>query len=258
MTITNKQSKYIRSLATRKGRKEAGAFIAEGAKCIGDMLPHFRCQMLIGTATSLSTIPLQSVRELIELEEGFKFSKLSNLETPQNLLAVFEIPASNDSDLQLKGNTLLLDGVQDPGNMGSIIRTAHWFGMDEVWIGHGSADPYGPKVVQASMGSLGPVRAISIADTEAVLKELIATGKRVIGSFLNGNDLYDAKLPPSHEASLLVMGSEGRGISPALEQLITERITIAELPNQSGQQAESLNVSVATAIILSEWRRRQR
>lgn len=250
--LSTNQIKYLRSLRERKYRLREQAFLVEGPKLIGEMLPHYRCCMLVGTAPMLAATAIPRDVEVVEVPPSFDFKRISMQTTPQSLLAVFELPA--EVEPKVKGLTLLLDGVQDPGNVGTILRTADWFGFRQVWLGAGSADLFSPKVVQASMGALAHVQVIPLTDTVGVVRRFRAEGVPVYGAFLDGTNLYEAELPSVSRPTILVMGNEGRGISPEVAVGVTHRLTIPVFGTAG--HTESLNVAIATAIICSEWRRR--
>ncbi len=252
--LSTNQIKYLRSLRERKYRLREQAFLVEGPKLIGEMLPHYRCCMLVGTAPMLAATAIPRDVEVVEVPPSFDFKRISTQTTPQPLLAVFALPA--EVEPEVRGLTLLLDGVQDPGNVGTILRTADWFGFRQVWLGEGSADLFSPKVVQASMGALAHVQVMPLTDTADVVKHFRAEGVPVYGAFLDGTNLYEAKLPDVSQPAILVLGNEGRGISPEVATEVTHRVTIPAFGSAEGGHTESLNVAIATAIICSEWRRR--
>lgn len=253
---------YILSLSKARERKAEGLFVAEGLKLCADMLGAFPCALLVGTSQALqglspvlSALGSGAVERIICVPQSFDFSRISSLRTPQGLLALFALPEGAGQTLgQAKGLSLLLDGVQDPGNLGTILRTADWFGLRQVWLSSGSVDPYSPKAVQASMAALSrlQVHRLSVPTAEA----LQGYPGRIYGTFLEGESLYSAALPTrADESCLLVMGSEGSGISPEVASLVTHRITIPPYsPEALG--SESLNVGIATALCLGELRRR--
>ena len=172
------------------------------------------------------------------------------LKTPQDVLAVFEQPhyvaQSNVIEHSL---CLALDGVQDPGNLGTIIRLADWFGIEHIFCSQGTVDVYNPKTVQATMGALARVKLYYVN-----LPELIASLKQtpVYGTFLDGNNMYDEKLS---EHGLIIMGNEGNGISKEVEKLVNKRLYVPNYPLYR-ETSESLNVAIATAIVCAEFRRR--
>lgn len=252
--LSANQIKFLRSLRERKYRLREQAFAVEGPKLVGEMLPFYRCRMLVGTAAMLRAVSTPHDAEVVELPESFDFKRISTQTTPQPLMAVFDLPA--EPEPVVEGLTLLLDGVQDPGNVGTILRTADWFGIRHVWLGTGSADVFSPKVVQASMGALARVQPPPLKNTVDTLAYFRRQGIPVYGAFLEGQSLYEAPLPNFTEPAILVLGSEGRGISPEVAAEITDRLTIPASGLSVKGHTESLNVAIAAAILCSEWRRR--
>lgn len=179
-----------------------------------------------------------------------EIKKATFLKTPPTIIAVFYQKKSNINKDDLKNKlSLVLDGVQDPGNMGTIIRIADWFGIEHVFCSEDCADVYNPKTVQATMGSIARVSVV-YTDLKKLLEEL--SDIPVYGTLLNGNNIYDEKLT---ENGLVIMGSEGKGISADIINYIDNKLYIPEYP-LGVRSSESLNVAVATSIICSEFRRR--
>ena len=177
---------------------------------------------------------------------------ISSLKTPSDMLALVEIPRHGLSVRGLSGVlSLALDGVQDPGNMGTILRLADWFGMRDVICSETTADCFNPKVVQATMGAIARVR-VHYVPLARWLGEVRAAGIPVYGTFLDGEPIYDAALSPG---GVIVMGSEGQGVSPEVAELVSRRLFIPPFP-VGEPTSESLNVATATAIVCSEFRRR--
>jgi TrmH family RNA methyltransferase len=173
--------------------------------------------------------------------------KLSFLQHPQQVLAVFYMPRLNEIP-EPQGLCLALDGVQDPGNLGTIIRIADWFGIETIYCSQDTADAWNPKVVQATMGSIARV---NIVYTQ--LKELLKKSSLPIyGTLLDGENVYSKNLSAD---GIIVMGNEGNGISADVREIVTEKLLIPSYRN--GDTAESLNVAIATAIICAEFRRRR-
>lgn len=227
--ITKNQIKQIKSLELKKFRKESGLFVAEGRKIIEDLRQHF---------------------ELVELFEGEDARKASLLDTPSEMVAVFKQPkASKDIVVEAKALTIALDGVQNPGNVGTIIRLADWFGIEDIYMNEGCADVFNPKVVQATMGSLGRVR-VHYCDLCQLVEGLPAMFP-VYGTFLDGDNIYKEKLT---EGGMIIMGNEGHGISDELSKHINRRLYIPNYP-EGRETGESLNVAIATAVVCSEFRR---
>lgn len=247
--LSKNKIKYIRSLEQKKYRKEEKAFLAEGHKLVGDLSGHFECRLVAATSTWLESHPDIKADEIVEVSEE-ELKKASLLKTPQDVLAVFRIPETDPGIRDIAGSLCLaLDDVQDPGNLGTILRTADWFGIRHVFCSIGTADAYNPKTVQATMGALARVR-IHYCD----LKDLIGTlpDMPVYGTFLDGKNIYGQELTPH---GLIVMGNEGKGISQEMEKLVNRRLLIPNYP-QGEETSESLNVATATAIVCAEFRRR--
>ena len=239
--LSKNQIKLIKSLESKKFRKREGLFVAEGPKVVGDLLragyqPH----------AIFSTEP----RPDAELITDDELHRISFLQHPQEILAVFHIPTpQKSSNLHLPSDICLaLDGVQDPGNVGTIIRIADWFGITHIYCSPDTADVYNPKVVQATMGSLAHVQ-ITYCDLVPLLREAAVP---VYGTLLDGQDIYQQ---PLSREGVIVMGNEGNGISPEVRQLVSHKILIPKF-NKNTETAESLNVAIATAITCSEFRRR--
>ncbi len=245
--------KQIKSLEIRKYRKESGLFVAEGGKTVTDLMAMgLKAENIIATAEWLSTHDIGSKVPVIEASID-EIRKASFLRTPQGIIGIFRQPAHAFSpDAPAKELCLAVDNVQDPGNLGTIIRIADWFGIENIYCSNGTVDIYNPKTVQATMGAIGRVRVhyTNLAEYIASLK-----GKApVYGTFLDGDDIYSHKLSSN---GLIVMGNEGNGISDECAAHITERILIPNYPTGRAT-SESLNVSTATAIVCSEFRRRNR
>lgn len=244
---TKAERKIVASLALAKGRRRRGAFAAEGTKCVLDMLGHFSLLHLYATPAWLAGHTLPPEIEPTEVSRA-EMVEMSSLSLVSDVLAVFEVPEQKPvtaADLENR-LTVVLDRVQDPGNLGTIIRTADWMGVDLIVASPDCADCFNPKTVQATMGALARVR---VAYTP--LPELLAESPvEVFGTFLDGADIYTSALP-AHAA--VVMGNEGRGISPEVEACVTGRLLIPSYP-PGRPTSESLNVATATAITLAQFR----
>lgn len=248
--ISKNKIKFIRSLEQKKFRKENGVFLAEGNKLVSDLSNFFNCKILVATQQWMDTNKDIIADEKIYVEKD-ELSRASLLKTPQDVLAVFEIPSYTLSmDCPKNELCLALDDVQDPGNLGTIIRIADWFGIKNIYCSHGTADAFSPKTVQATMGALARVKL-----HYCNIKELISSlnDVPVFGTFLDGDNIYNNTLSSN---GLIVMGNEGNGISKEVSELINRRILIPNYP-QGNETTDSLNVAVATAIVCSEFRRRQ-
>lgn len=232
--LTNAEIKRVRSLRDKKYRDEYGQFVVEGEKLVGEALTSgFRVNAVYRT-------------DVIGAEA---MAKMSQLSTPSPVLAVIEKPAPHGLVIE-RGLYLGLDSVRDPGNMGTILRLADWFGISTVFASPDCVEVFNPKVVQASMGSIFRVHAV-YCDLSDICRRFRGFDMPVYGTFLDGNDIYSTILSPE---GLIVMGNEANGISPEVESEISSRLFIPSFAK--GRTAESLNVATATAITLSEFRRR--
>ena len=253
--LSKQKIKFIHSLEQKKFRRQENAFVAEGHKCVGDLLvAGFRPKLIIATDEWQCPVRLADDAEVLAVTDE-ELSRASLLQHPQQVQGVCDIPNSALShsalaDSAAKEVVLALDSVQDPGNLGTIIRTADWFGIKTIVCSAGTADAYNPKVVQATMGSIARINVIYVEDLAQSLSAL-SSAVPVYGALLDGNDIYSAPLTPN---GIIIMGNEGNGISAPVRDTLTHRILI---PQYSNGEAESLNVSIATAIILSEFRRRK-
>ena len=237
--ITKAQVKLVKSLQQKKFRDELGMFVAEGEKCVSELTKTFELVHLYREGENATRTEIE---------------QMSGLRTPQGVIAVFKKKPIGDWSLVIGDLMLALDGVQDPGNLGTIIRTCDWFGVHDIVCSKDTADCYNPKVVQATMGALARV-SVHYVDLPEWLAE---QQKPIIGTLLEGRDMYEElsnlqTLQPSNNA-VIVMGNEGNGISQEVRKLITHPIRIPSYP-KNAETSESLNVSIATAIVLAEFRR---
>lgn len=236
--ISKNQIKFVRQLEQKKYRKKEGLFVAEGPKVVGDLLrAGFKAHTIF--ATSEWESQGQTLQEVSDEE----LRRVSFLQHPQRVLALFFIPT--ESVPSVSSLSLALDDVQDPGNLGTIIRIADWFGIDTIYCSENTADAWSPKVVQATMGSIARVNIIYTDLQELISKAQVP----VYGTLLDGQDIYTQELS---KEGIIVMGNEGNGISAPIRKLINRRLLIP----QFHEGPESLNVAIATAITCSEFRRR--
>jgi TrmH family RNA methyltransferase len=249
--LSKNKVKFINSLNLKKFRDETNMFIAEGTKLINDLSVTFHCELLVVTSEWLENNTPIRTKELLEVNFE-EFKKISNQKNPQGILAVFGKATDTALSLEEIGSelSLALDKIQDPGNMGTIIRIADWFGIKHIFASQTSADAFAPKVVQASMGALARVQVqeVDLENFLLTLKEKLP----IYGTFLKGENIYTTPLSSN---GIIVLGNEGNGISPAIEKLITERLFIPNYP-PGNFTSESLNVSVAAALVCAEFRRR--
>ena len=238
--VTKSELKYIQSLSDKKVRLETGCFIAEGVKLVGEMIaagyPLKAVYALDSWESPDATLEVTRI-------EAFELEKMSMLQTPNQVLAVAMMPQQIKA-LDLTGQlTLVLDGIQDPGNMGTIIRTADWFGIRQIVASEDTADVYNPKVIGATMGSF-----MRVSVTYKHLADWMPTVKLpVYGALLAGENIFTTKAP---NGGLLVIGSEGKGIRENILDQITHPVTIPKIGG-----AESLNAGVAAGIIIAQLTR---
>ena len=250
--ISKNQIKYIHQLELKKFRKQEGLFIAEGHKVVGDLLrAGFKPRHIFAvqdwiTDNSSQLSVLDSQLSEVNLEE---LTRLSLLQHPQQVLALFPIPDEQTIPSPKNALSILLDNVQDPGNLGTIIRIADWFGIDTIYCSLGTVDAWNPKVVQATMGSIARVH-IKYVDPQ-LLFDSLPDKFPVYGTFLDGDNVYTQQLS---QQGIIVMGNEGNGISDAVRSRVTHKLLIPDF--HKGDTADSLNVAIATAITCSEFRRR--
>lgn len=244
--------KLIHSLAHKKFRTESGLFLAEGTKLNDDLNGRFECALIAAT------------EEWFESRRGFKaeqsfavtpdeLKKASLLQAPQEVLGLYRIPHNDyEPDVAEKDLCLALDGIQDPGNLGTIVRLADWFGIEHLFCSRNTVDIYNPKSVQATMGAIARVKVhyVNLSDFIGNQPE----GVPVYGTFMDGNDIYCDGLSRN---GIVIMGNEGSGISDEIGKMVTRRLGIPNYP-KGRPTSESLNVAMAASIVCSEFRRRFR
>jgi TrmH family RNA methyltransferase len=240
MTLSKNQLKLITSLSQKKYRTKHQLFIAEGIKVVEELInsPLTLHHLFYTDGYDASAIPNKTEVSNEELK------KISNLKTPNKILALFEIPA--EKAIEKNGLSVALDEINDPGNLGTIIRLCDWFGVKQLVCSKNTVDAYNQKVVQSTMGSLTRVNIIYI-DLQLFLSE---SKLPIYIADMNGENIYKAQLPKD---GILVMGNEANGISEEISSLNNNKITIPRFGDT--QQTESLNVATATAILLNEFRR---
>ncbi len=240
--------KLINSLKQTKARRKTGLFLVEGPKMVSELLNYsdFEIQFIAGNKKWLDSHSADFSFPLKEISEK-ALQKLSNFSTANEVLAVVKMPEYQDFKINNDSLYLVLDNIQDPGNLGTIIRTAEWFGINEIICSMNTVDCFNPKVVQATMGSLFRVKC-NYTDLYTFLEK---QNLPIYGTLLNGKNIYQE---PLSQAGFIVIGNESKGISSEVQNLITNPIFI---PSSSQSKAESLNASVATAIVCAEFRKLQ-
>ncbi|MBO8474821.1 MAG: RNA methyltransferase [Bacteroidetes bacterium] len=241
-SLSNNEIKRIKSLSQKKFRDEYSLFVAEGEKIVDEALR--------------SGYEIEAVYRREEIGED-RMSRISQLSSPSPVLAVIRKPAQEQIQIPSKGLFLGLDSLRDPGNLGTVIRIADWFGINAIFASYDTVDVFNPKVVQSTMGAIFRVR-FHYCDLESVCKGFMEAGGRVYGTFLDGKDIYSCNLETGLDCPVMaVMGNESEGISDRISKIVSDRLFIPPYPaDEPG--SESLNVSVATAVTVAEFRRRIR
>ena len=245
--MTRAEIQFIRSLADKRTRDEEQLFVAEGRKLVEEIAAsHLRIRNIYTTRKDF-------VGDNVEVVTDKDMERISQLKSASDTLAVVEQPRYK-LDYKHLGDklTLALDGVQNPGNLGTIVRLADWFGIEDIVCSAECADCYNPKVVQATMGAILRVKVHYVSDLAAVLRSAVDSGKPIYGTLLDGDNIYNAKLD---NRGIVVMGNEGRGVSAECRATLTHKLLIPPYPIDA-PTSESLNVAMATGIILAEFRRR--
>jgi len=255
--LSKSRLRLIRSLDTRKGRRASGLFVAEGPKLVSELMCYLKCNFLLLSSEWAADNRDAYIRLCrnsdaeVELVKPAELERASFLQTPQGVLALFEIPSYHVDPVQAMTSSLnlALDGVQDPGNIGTIVRLADWFGVKDIWCSESTADVWSPKAVQASMGGLARVRVhyINLCETLRSLPQ----SAPCVATALDGEPLWQSQLP---QHGVIVMGNEGRGVTREVATACRHKLLIPSFP-PGAATTESLNVGVATAIILAEFRR---
>ncbi len=251
-TISKQKIKWIRSFELKKNREKEQLFIAEGVKLVTELLEIFQCEYLaINDTIQLENRLLAKAKQSVFISKD-ESKKLSSQKNPQGVLGVFHMSKSNYNQEDIAQKlTLFLENIQDPGNLGTIIRLADWYGIKDVFCSKGTVDVFNPKTIQATMGAIARVRVHYVDKTDFL--QTMSEKTTIYGTFLEGENIYQTKLS---QKGIIVMGNEGKGISEQIEPFITQRITIPTFPKNSST-SESLNVGVATAIVISEFRRKE-
>jgi len=248
--LTNRLRKMVASLSDAKARKREKCFVAEGTKCVTDTWQHFTCRHLFATAQWIAEHPLIANQTDTIQVKAVDLERMTHLSTPPQVIAVYDLPFYNIEDINISSQLVLaLDRIQDPGNLGTIIRIADWFGINTIVCSYDTVDAFNPKVIQATMGAISRVKVVytSLSDFLCVHSDI-----PIYGTFLDGRNIYQCDLSTS---GIIIMGNEGQGISDEVATHVSNRLLIPAYPPNS-PTSESLNVSMATAITVAEFRRR--
>ena len=248
--INNGIIKLVSSLAVKKYRDKERLFVAEGWKCVRDTWRAFNCRYLIATKAWYEQQGTAEHYPKLVLAHKSQMARMSQFTTPSDVMAVYEIPETSYTHDEVRsGLNIVLDNIQDPGNLGTIMRLADWYGIRNIFASKSTVDVYNHKVVQATMGAISRVK-VHYCDLDFFLDDY--DDMPVMGTFLDGDNIYGAKLPEG--GSFVIFGNEGQGISPKIAAHVTQRLHIPAMPRK-GEHSESLNVGIAAAITISELRR---
>ena len=248
--INNGIIKLVSSLAVKKYRDKERLFVAEGWKCVRDTWRAFNCRYLIATKAWYEQQGTAEHYPKLVLAHKSQMARMSQFTTPSDVMAVYEIPETSYTHDEVRsGLNIVLDNIQDPGNLGTIMRLADWYGIRNIFASKSTVDVYNHKVVQATMGAISRVK-VHYCDLDFFLDDY--DDMPVMGTFLDGDNIYSAKLPEG--GAFVIFGNEGQGISPKIAAHVTQRLHILAMPRK-GEHSESLNVGIAAAITISELRR---
>jgi TrmH family RNA methyltransferase len=246
--ISQQQIKTYASLKQKKFRNEHQLFLVEGRKSVEELLKSdFQLLHLIGKEESVEAFARQGIP--VDVVNSKTLDRISTLKTASDIIAVVEMP-QHALDVNFEGKSILIDDIQDPGNLGTIIRTAHWFGFEQIICSENSVDLYNSKVIQASMGAIFKLPVL-YRNLQTLIQEYHSKDIRVLGTFLEGKSVYEYQYKNN---DVFVLGNEGKGISEPIESLIKEKVSIPIF--SVGIPTESLNIASAAAVVCSEMARR--
>lgn len=249
-SLTRNMRKAYASLATAKGRRALGLFMAQGHKCVSDTINHFDVETILSTEEwARKNGGIIGVDNIICCKPE-DMQRISSLSCPPDVIGIYHIPDYKIPDISNK-LILALDCIQDPGNLGTIMRVCDWMGVSTILASTDTVDVWSPKVIQSTMGAISRVKVhyCNLSDYLSSLNDI-----EIYGTFLEGDNIYDA---PLSNSGIIVMGNEGNGISDEIMSLVNRKLTIPPYPANS-RTSESLNVAIATGITLAEFRRRIR
>jgi RNA methyltransferase, TrmH family len=250
--LSKNKIKLIRSLVLKKNRLEEGLFIAEGKKLVFDLIESqlSLCEVFCTQETAAELVSVHN--DKLTILKKADLERISSLKSTPEIIGLFEIPKAELNWNEIKNDlSLVLDSVQDPGNLGTIVRLADWFGIKNIICSEDCADIYNPKTVQATMGAIARV-TVQYTSLIDFLSQAVKLKIPVYGTFLDGENLFTTEL---NSRGIVVMGNEGKGISSEIESLISKRLNIPSYPVMN-KGSESLNVAVAASIVCAEFRKR--
>lgn len=251
MALSKNKIKWVRRFHQKKIRDQEDVFFAEGEKLVHDLWSYFECVWCGATKESLHHMPfLPSSFDVVDQKEHLQ--SVSLLKSTPSIIAIFKRPTLTPVKFESSKELFLaLDGVQDPGNLGTIVRLADWYGIHDIFCSLDTVSVYNPKCVQSTMGALSRVR-LHYVDLPKLISEARQVNYPIYGTSLEGEDMYKC---PLKAYGILVMGNEGKGLSQEVNDLVNEKLYISSYPGDV-PTSESLNVAVATGIICAEFRRR--
>ncbi|MEO6883112.1 MAG: RNA methyltransferase [Bacteroidia bacterium] len=256
--LSKNQIKQVTGLQFKKNRALEHCFVAEGAKIVPELLrSKIIVRALFGTADFFEKIFLETIPESIEkiIVSELELKKISSLSTPNEVLAVCEIPVHSLINSELKNQlSIVLDDVRDPGNLGTIVRIADWFGIANIICSPETVDVYNPKVIQATMGSIARVNVCYMDLKHLFSNTTFEHDFSIYGAVLNGENVFEKRL---NQTGFIVIGNESKGISEKLLPHINEKISIPSFSLNQMDAADSLNAAIATAVLCAEFRRRK-
>ncbi|HAP50077.1 MAG: RNA methyltransferase [Muribaculaceae bacterium] len=245
--INNGIIKAVRALAVKKNRDDEGLWVAEGTKCVRDTWGRFTCRWIIATRAWHDQFGTAEHYDRLVLAGKSQMARMSQFTTPSDVIAVYEKPAIGIERSRVESSlNIVLDNIQDPGNLGTIVRLADWYGIRDIFASPTTVDVFNHKVVQATMGAIARVQ-VHYVDLEELFDDFPTLP--VCGTFLDGDNIYSATLP---ERGFVVFGNEGQGIGAKVGARATQRLLI---PKAHDAGSESLNVGLAAAITISEFKR---
>jgi TrmH family RNA methyltransferase len=248
--LSKNQIKFINSLKQKKYRDEEGLFIAEGVKIVSELLnSSIKIKEIYAVKKYIENLSTKGHAQLYEVSE-IELKKISSLTTPNQVIAIAEISKYDLQNEDISSKlSIALDDIQDPGNLGTIIRIADWFGIENIICSGNSVDVYNPKVVQATMGSIARVKVhhTSLNDFLAIFSRDF----KIYGTILSGENIYHQKLS---NKGIILLGNESKGISEKLLSYVTDKVSIPSF-GKKPKNADSLNVAIAAAVICSEFRK---
>lgn len=245
--VSNNTIKFVASLSQKKYRDKEGCFIAEGNKCVRDTWDYFKCRMLIATQNWYESYGNCTHMDVLQIATRQQMQKMSQFSNPSDVIAVYETPEVSYTPQEVKENiNIVLEGVQDPGNLGTIIRLADWYGIKNIFCNKQTVDVYNHKVIQATMGAISRVK-VHYCDLEELIESFPEMD--VFGTTLDGENIYSTTLP---DRCFVIFGNEGNGMSERLKAMTTRNLYV---PSRvvDGSTSESLNVGLAAAITISEF-----